>query len=143
MIGKAVLFDTMEDHSVYAEALEDSQVCFIRIHDCFAWLQRYPAIAVKVIRLFSREISNLWHEVADMAYKSVRNRMVNLLLALTEGRKGEGKIPTGFYEVEIAEMLGVSRETVVRHLVQLKEKRLITVEDRRVVVLDRGGLRDL
>lgn len=143
MIDKTVLFDTMEDHSIYAEALEDSQVCFISIHDCLAWLQRYPVIVVKVLRIFSKEISNLWQELADMAYKDVRKRMVTLLLALTEGRKGEDKIPTGFNGVEIAEMLGVSRETVVRHLMQLKERGLITVEDRQVVVLDRGRLQHL
>ena len=78
----------------------------------------------------------------DISYKGIRERLVDLLLHLTEGQGGDG-IQVDLYQVEIAEMLGVSRESVVRHLAWLKQRGKISVEDRRVVIGDREGLQDL
>jgi len=44
---------------------------------------------------------------------------------------------------ELAEMAGVARETVSRHLRELKRKGLICFEKRKIVILDEPRLREL
>lgn len=125
--------------STSAEALTECQICFIREEDLFSWVGCHPSVANRLIRRLSQEVRRLQVELVDTSYMGIRERLVNLLLRLTRHKDGS-RHPVDLYEAEIAEMLGVSRESVVRHLGRLKQRGTISVEDRRVVIRDREHL---
>jgi len=58
-----------------------------------------------------------------------------------DSKKGVLSIP--LTREELAQMIGASRETVVRQLYELRRQRLIDIQSRKIVILDRQGLKKL
>jgi CRP-like cAMP-binding protein len=48
-----------------------------------------------------------------------------------------------FTREELAQRLGTTRETAVRQLYQLKDKKLIDIKSHQILILDKAGLEKL
>ena len=127
------------DRSTFAEALTECQICLVPKKEFFSWIGCHPEIGMDLIQRLSQEIRQLQSELVDTSYMGIRERLVNLLLRLTHRQEGE-RLSTDLYEAQIAEMLGISRESVVRHLGWLRRKGIVLLEGRRVVIHDRERL---
>ena len=78
--------------------------------------------------------------VEPSAFQSnVTGRMASLLLELADGKD----TVSGLTQQEMAEILGVYRETVTVTLADLKRAKLIEVGRRRIRLLDSAGLSKL
>jgi CRP/FNR family transcriptional regulator len=66
-------------------------------------------------------------------------------LLARSGRKESARtiISVPLTREELAEMIGTSRETVVRQLYELRREKLIDIRSRKIVILDRQGLKKL
>jgi len=133
-----VLLCGIEVHSTYAEALEDSRVCFIPKASFEELLHKYPQVSLEVIRRLSTDLAMLKKRLTDMAYKDVRERLIGLLLDLGReyGVEKEGGllIDLAFSQQDLAEMVGTSRQTVNQKLHGLEKKGLISITGRKVVI---------
>lgn len=126
--------------SVSAEALMESQLCFLARDRMATLVQRYPVTGVRIIGALSREVAAARRKVRDLALKPAEGRLASLLLQLGRNATGEpsagNRVPFAYTRRQLAEMVGVSTETAIRLLSTMKRKRIIEIERRSIVISD-------
>jgi len=138
LLGELALDDTPH-LSVSAEALTEAQLCFLGRDRLAAFLGKYPMTALQIIAALSAELAGARRKVRDLALKGAESRLAGLLvqLARAAGNAASGqRVELAYTRRELAEMIGVSTETAIRLLGKLKQKRVITVERRDIVITD-------
>lgn len=126
--------------SAFAEAVEDSTVCLMTRDDVEALLLRKPQVALRLLEAMGRRLLETEGRLEDVAFKRVPARVAGLLLRLAEGESG-GEVHQSHQE--LAETLGVYRETVTNALDRLKEAGAIEIGRRRIRVRNEQLLRQM
>jgi len=138
--------DDMPNQSVSAEAIAESQLCFLPRERLIGFLQRYPAASVRLIAALSRELASARRKVRDLALKGAESRLASLLLQLAHANGDStpgGRLQLRYTRRDLAEMIGVSTETAIRLLGRLKQKHAINLERREVIISDTEKLTKL
>jgi CRP-like cAMP-binding protein len=131
--------DSSQALSVSAESLTDSQLCFLSRERLAQFLERYPDTGVRLIGALSNELSAARRKVRDLALKGAESRLADLLLQLarTNGGAASGqRLHLSYTRRELADMIGVSTETAIRLLAKLRQKRVVRIERRNIVIAD-------
>ncbi len=133
-----------EPYSATAEALEDSTLAFIDETKFKALLTKHQALTLRMLTQLAREVRGAEDKARDMAMKSSKERLAELLILLkaTYGKlekKGNPlKIP--FTRQELADMAGLAQETVIRLLTDLEERKVIAMNGRQLTVVNERTL---
>lgn len=138
LLGELAL-DDGQTISVSAETLTESQLCFLARERLVTFLQKHPAMGIRVVAALSNELAAARRKVRDLALKGAESRLAGLLvqLARANGDAVSGqRLQLRYTRREIAEMIGVSTETAIRLLGKLKTRRAITVDHRDVTISD-------
>jgi CRP/FNR family transcriptional regulator len=125
--------------SISAEAVTESQLCFLPRERLGQFLHKYPMISMRVIAGLSSELALARRKVRDLALKGAESRLAALLMqfARAAGELAPDKrLQLRYKRRELAEMIGVSTETAIRLLGRLQKKRAIRVDRRDVVITD-------
>lgn len=128
-----------------AKAIADCQVNFVSRKDFVELLKNDCNAALNAIR----ELSRLYHKAHTLICSlglsgSAGEKLANLFLGWCgpdDQRLTDVRIPMSFTHEEIAEMIGTSRETVTRLLRSFRERDLVRVEGRDLIVPDTRRLR--
>jgi CRP-like cAMP-binding protein len=132
---------------VYAEAIEDAVVCSFTPDELKHLIDRFPSIGLNIIRYLSDRLASSEREREVMAFRSVEQRLATRLLDLAERFGAPDDNGTGIdarlTQQELADMIGTSRETLAMTISSLRERRVLDMENQRVVVLDMERLREL
>jgi CRP/FNR family cyclic AMP-dependent transcriptional regulator len=119
-------------HSSFAQALEDSVLCLIRRDDLERLLLDKPKVALRILGVLGKRLSEAEKKLEDMAFRSVAARLASLLLRLS--RDDEDTID-GLSHQELAEMIGTYRETVTQTLSQFKASKLVDIQRKSIRIL--------
>lgn len=122
-----------------AVAAEASKVTFINPGDFEKLAAASPAVALNLARQIGPRLVDAERRHEQSAFQPVTSRVASLLLKLGGGKKEV----TGYTHQEMADLLGVYRETVTNGIAELKQDRLIKVGRKRITLLDVGALRKL
>jgi len=147
--GEVVGLDGMlESHHVSsALALEDAEVCVIRLNDVDEIARQLPSLQPQVRRLMSREISRAHAMLLTLGSLRAEQRLAAFLLNLSQRLSTLGYSPVEFVmrmsREEIGNYLGLTLETVSRLFSRLGREGLIRIRQREVRILDMEGLRRL
>ena len=133
--------DPNECYSVSAEAIADSQLCYLPRDRLVGFIQEHPMIGVRLIEALSKAVSTARKRVRALALKRAENRLAELLIQLANAAgesmsNGSTRLKLSYSRRELAEMIGVSPETVIRLLGRLKQKRAISTRHRELVITD-------
>ena len=128
--------------STFAEATEDSTVCIMTRDDIEALIKRKPQVGLRLLEVLGSRLLDTETRLEEVAFKRVPSRVAGLLLRLSEGSKG-GERMVELSHQEVAEMLGVYRETVTNALDRLKADGAVEIGRRRIVVKDVEYLQEL
>jgi len=94
----------------------------------------------RVVQAVCNEMGIMEEKLAELAHKSVRERLAANLLMLKEtyGMEGEGStlIELALSREDLASIVGTATETVIRLLSEFKSDGLITFEGKKIRVLD-------
>ncbi|HXQ22040.1 MAG TPA: Crp/Fnr family transcriptional regulator, partial [Candidatus Acidoferrales bacterium] len=74
--------DPTETYSVSAEALADSQLCYLPRERLVPFIQTHPMTGVRLIEAFSKAVSAARKKVRALALKRAENRLAELLIQL-------------------------------------------------------------
>jgi len=143
--GQALGLETLEDPaSPYsAQALTEVTTCTVRVPEIREVLEASPDLAVRVIRVLNEELAHARVLVRDLGLMRAGERVASFLLSLlATAETGEG-IPMPLSRAEIAEMLGLTPETVSRHMARMKRERIIRESKGRLFLLAPERLRAL
>ncbi|MFQ5587734.1 MAG: Crp/Fnr family transcriptional regulator [Nitrospiria bacterium] len=134
-------------HSATAQALERSDVCFLSGDAVRQLLKSLPGLPMTLIEALSRAVEKGRERTHHLASKSAMARLSEVLVDL--GRKHGVKqgriirISLLLKREELAEIVGVTQETVVRLLTTLKKKKLIALNGREITILESEKLASL
>jgi CRP/FNR family transcriptional regulator len=135
------------EHVSHAIALEDSEVCVIRLDEMDQLAPQLPSLQVQLRRLMSKEI-NRSHQLL-MAVGGLRSeqRLAAFLVNLSQRLATLGYSPYEFLlrmsREEIGNFLGLTLETVSRLFSRFAREGLIRVQQREVRILDLNALQAL
>jgi CRP/FNR family transcriptional regulator, polysaccharide utilization system transcription regulator len=138
---RALLAD--EKYHGSAVALEDTMVGFVPKKIFFEILNSNPEMSMQMMRLLSQDLDHSEIKRVDIATKTVRERVAELLLLLKEahGTQEDGiTLDIRLSRDDFAAMIGAVKEVVIRALAQLKDENLIEAKGRQISLLDIPGL---
>jgi CRP/FNR family transcriptional regulator, cyclic AMP receptor protein len=120
----------------FAEVTEDSTIVTMNCAVLNQLLIRKPQIARHILEAFGRRVLEAERQLEDTVFKGLTARVAALLLRETDGEE-----VNGLTHQDIAERLGVYRETATNALNELKSAALIQIGRKRIRILDRERLR--
>ncbi len=141
--GQLLGFEALQDQRrpYTAETLTDVQLCGIRSRDMLHVLERNPDSALRVIDGLNQELRQAQALIRDLGLKSAAERVASFLLSLGRGHEPrENALVVPLSRQEIAELLGLTIETVSRNITRFARKGLIQVLRGRIRIVDLTGL---
>lgn len=139
ILGEMALFD-YSLRSATAEALQASSVIIIPRLDFEHLLEEMPALAIRVIKVLAERLRQADEEIKNLLFLSARSRVILNLIQIAEqhiqGQMDGVPIPFRLTHAEIANLVGVSRETVTRAISELQDEGLIRIEKRKLWIND-------
>ncbi|RIJ43056.1 response regulator [Pontibacter oryzae] len=132
--------DLLED-TAYREsamALEEAEVYMIPRDDFFSLLDRNRDVAAKFIKILSDDLADREERLLKLAYNSVRKRVAEALLLVEKQyeREGNAKKQISISREDLANIVGASKETVIRTLADFKDEKLIDSQGSRITILN-------
>lgn len=128
-----------------ARAMEDTVVCMIEKHNFQKLLVKFPGISIKIMEVLCERLEKMESLVRKISPKDVDSRINMMLLELSQryGRKqSEGilvELPVS--REEMANYIGVARETVSRKLTSLKNEGVIEViGNKKILIVNEEAL---
>ncbi|MFN3740829.1 MAG: Crp/Fnr family transcriptional regulator [Thermodesulfovibrionales bacterium] len=118
-----------------AEAVKDSVVYCLEKNDFERLVQRYPELSLGLLHCLSGRIMSYSDSLETIAFSNAKARIAKILLKYSILDDKMGKI-LQLSQNEIASLVGTSRETVCRVLNQFKREKLITIRNRKIIILD-------
>lgn len=129
--GEMSLLDG-KTRSASAQAQQETRVYSIAHRDFYRFLEKMPAVALKMLRLLSERLRRADEIIENLALLSVKGRLARLLAdwATKDGRSIDDRIVfrLPMPKTQIAQMLGTSRESVSRMMSELKDEGLVEME---------------
>lgn len=134
-------------HVSHAIALEDSEVCVIRLEEMDQLSLQMPVLQRQFRRLMSMEINRSHQLVMALGALRSEQRLAAFLLNLSSRLAALGYSPSEFVlrmsREEIGNYLGLTLETVSRLFSRFAKEGLIHIHQREVRILDMQALRAL
>jgi len=133
-------------HTQYAKTLMDSSLLFIERHNLLAFRDQHPELCTDLTRWLAREVVMLELKLTREAIETTDRNLAMLLLALAQkyGHSDEGTtiVELPIPRRTIAEMLGVSVESLMRALKRFRDREIIETARRRVTILDLESVKE-
>ncbi|MDA9774202.1 response regulator [Saprospiraceae bacterium] len=120
-----------------AMALEDAILYMIPPEDFKILLFNNRDFAAKFIKMLANHASHSTAQLIDLAYSSVRKKIANALLLLSDKLE---KDSIYVLRDDLAALAGTTKETTVRTLTDFKKEGIIKALDQNIVILDREAL---
>lgn len=146
ILGEKTMFD-QETYTCYAKTLEPSLLVFIPREGFLLFLRRHPDVALRLIEKLAHESKVFGDRLVEITSRSARERVARALLELAQAF---GEITSSGWDLgvelprgELAEMAGVSTETAIRILSEFKDRGLIALPGRQIVILNPDEIRSL
>jgi CRP/FNR family transcriptional regulator, cyclic AMP receptor protein len=135
-------------YEVTAETLEPSQANFVGHSDFINFLKTHGDAALRVAQELSNNYHAAYSEVRALGLStSASEKLSRVLLEWSDRGKEmpnhEVRLKVSLTHEEIAQLIGVSRETVTRSFAELKRKHLIQVKGSTLVIRDKTELQKL
>lgn len=125
-----------------AKVIEDCQVCFIPSEILTTFIKSNPVYALELLKLACHELGEANSFITDIAQKTVRERLAEILLLLVNdfGLDERSYLMISLTREELANIVGTATESVIRLLSEFKTDRLVELEGRKIRIIDKKGL---
>lgn len=142
---EAVLEDGPRDHM--AEAHDDALLCVITRPDFMAVMRAHPEMVFKVTKLVGFRLKTLRNRVEGLLFKGAPARLAQTLLDLARDhgvKDAQGiLVPLKLSQQDLANLIGVTRESVNLALADFRSRGLVALEGRSLRVLQPDQLKAL
>ncbi|MDR5586169.1 Crp/Fnr family transcriptional regulator [Clostridium aquiflavi] len=130
-----------------SKAIVNSKICTLTKDEMKDIIMRKPEIGIKVLETVGERLAKVENLVQNLATNDVDSRMAYLLIDLIK-KYGESieknisiKLPLS--REDMANYIGVTRETISRKLKKFEDEKLIKiVGTKNIIILDEEGLKD-
>lgn len=122
-------------YDTFAEVVEDSTIVTMNCAVLNRLLSTKPEVARRILEAFGRRVLDAERQLEETVFKGIPARVAALLI-----RESKGEAVDGLTHQDIAERLGVYRETATNALNELKTAGLIEIGRKHIRLLDRARL---
>lgn len=130
-----------------AIALEDTEVCVMRMETLDSLAEEAPALQTQLRKLLSHEISRSHTMILSLGAMRSSQRFACFLLNVSDRYGALGYSPNEFVlrmsREEIGSFLGLTLETISRLFSRFQREGIIRIQQREVTLLDREALQAL
>jgi CRP/FNR family transcriptional regulator, polysaccharide utilization system transcription regulator len=125
-----------------ARVIEDCQVCFIPSEILISLVKSNSSFALEILKLACEELGEANSFITDIAQKTVRERLAEILLQLLNdfGLDDQNYLQISLTREELANIVGTATESVIRLLSEFKSDMLVELNGRRIKILNKKGL---
>jgi CRP-like cAMP-binding protein len=124
---------TGDKHNDTAEALQDTELLLIPKRDFLHLISSNPSVAVRMVKMLAGAVKEKEESLLQMAYDSVRRRVARALVKLAED---DFNAEVHLSREELANLVGIAKETLIRTLSDLKAEDLIAVKGNTIRVIE-------
>jgi len=123
-------------------AIEDSTVFYIPKQCLHHLVITNGIFALELLQIACRELEESHSMITEIAQKSVKERLAELLLMLKNkfGVNENGQLRITLSREELANVVGTATESVIRLLSEFKAERYIDVNGKKIVILNEKAL---
>lgn len=145
ILGKGEVFGELavmgeEKRRDFAYVMEPTTVCVLSVEDMRSLMRERNGITVFLMKIIGARVLELEQRLASMVFKDSRTRVVEYLyhLAAKKGRRVgfETLVQKFLNQEEIAMLTATSRQTVNTVLNDLRDKKILKFDRRRLLVHD-------
>ncbi len=134
-LGLPSLFGDRVNHYSYA-ALEDIKVCYIDISVFNKLIRENGEFAYQILVSVSRDSLNNFHRFMSQSQKKTYGKVADALLYFARIIYEAQEFEIPFTRQELADLIGISRESATRVLLKLKDDGILSVDERHVQIND-------
>ncbi|AEM80012.1 Crp/Fnr family transcriptional regulator [Thermoanaerobacter wiegelii] len=160
-IGKEYIIKIMEKGDIFAEsilfaggeypataeAIEDSEVIMLKNKDIENLILKNTEIALSIIKLMAKRLKNVSYIIENLALRDSIGRTASVLLTFAKERGVNVKegilLNLNLNRQDLANIIGISRETVTRVLSQMDKEGIIKLNRNKVIIKDIERLREM
>lgn len=146
MLGEIPVFDPKGGpRTASALAMHDgTQVVWLEREVLFHWFDEHPKVAVDMLQVMAGRMRDNNERISDLVFMDVPARLAKTLINLAS-RFGEPieagvKVPHDLTQEELAQLVGSSRETVNKALMDFANRGWIARDGRSIVIYQPGML---
>ena len=126
-----------------AVAIKDSFICLIEKDSIKKLIIDNGEFASGLIRGYCKNEIQLFDKIKGLGNKQMHGRIADTLLYLSNAEFKEYDIFTHLSRGDIAELAGISRESTVRLLTELKNDKIININGKQIDILNIEKLKDI
>jgi CRP-like cAMP-binding protein len=121
-----------------AKVIEDADLCFIPAKTLLSLVESNSDFSMELIKLSCKELGEANKFILDIAQKTVRERLAEVLLILKEsfGIDSDNVLQVLLTREELANIVGTATESVIRLLSEFKTDKVIELNGRRIKLID-------
>lgn len=120
----------------FAEAIDDCTFCVMSDEVLRSVVATHPSFALRIIEYLGQRLHDAEAALERVAFHSIPARTARVLL---DHADSNGHVE-GFSHQDLAEMVGTSRESVTRTLLQLKSEGVLSIHRRCIALKDVAAL---
>jgi CRP-like cAMP-binding protein len=115
-----------------ATALEPVKLASVTKEQLHQIVSENHTIPLELMALLSDNISDIKHQLLQMAYSSVRKKTAQTLLQFAEIMNNDTSEPIRISRADLASVAGIATESLIRTLSGFKKEGLIEIEGRNI-----------
>lgn len=125
-----------------AKVIDDAAACFIPSDTFIELIKANGNFSLELLQLTCRELGEANEYITDIAQKTVRERLAEILIRLQNdfGLDRNKVLQISLTREELANIVGTATESVIRLLSEFKQDRLIELSGRKIIILNEAGL---
>ncbi|HPW40933.1 MAG TPA: Crp/Fnr family transcriptional regulator [Bacillota bacterium] len=145
VFAEVTLFSNTE-YPATAEVLEDAEIGIIKNEDLEKVIKENPDLSLQLIKYLNKRLVEAHMKIRNLALYDTYERTAQALVKLAEdyGRKSSKgvNLDISISRQELANIVGTTRETVIRALTAFKKEHLIGIEKNTITIIDLESLKE-
>lgn len=142
--GEMSLLDG-EPRSATVSSLEPCQALILSRDQFLQFIPRHPQVVLRMLTTLSRRMRKADEKISRLVFADAYEKVASVLLDIIEERKIPlnigTEIPLSLTRKDLAELAGLSRETLTRVIADFQRAGLVRIEGRRVSVVNPAKLK--
>jgi CRP-like cAMP-binding protein len=128
-----------------AKVIEEAVLCHVPYQTLLYLIQNNWQFSLHMLQIVCRELREANDYITDIAQKSVRERLAEILLLLRENfdLDRQNTLQISLTREELANMVGTATESVIRLLSEFRTDNLIELQGRKIKFLNIPGLKKI
>ncbi|TKG93508.1 Crp/Fnr family transcriptional regulator [Puteibacter caeruleilacunae] len=125
-----------------AKVIDEAILCHVPYQTLTYLIDNNTKFSLHLLQIACKELKEANDYITDIAQKTVRERLAEVLLILKENfdLDASNTLQISLTREELANMVGTATESVIRLLSEFKQDRLIELNGRKIKFLDISGL---